>query len=697
MRLFLSETFFDAVFKLPKKTQDKVVSFQKKFRENPASPGIHLEPIAQFKNPTLRTARVDDNYRVVVGVLDGNTYSLLYVSDHEDAYRWGMNKRFVWNEHTQACQLITVEENIETDVPKQVVRESTFFSGVPEEKLLKIGIPQETIERVLGIKTLDDLDALEPILPVDAYENIFNIMDGENIDAVISAIEEGQVSENEDKLLSDNNKRRFVEITDDDDLQRIIEQGMDKWQIFLHPSQRKLVDAEYKGTMKVSGGAGTGKTVAAIHRLKYLCQKPDAHVLFTTYTKTLSLNLADSIAKLDVPTQKYTLSNIDRILLDVAQTYKVKEGFKVLDYSGDEESLKLWREVLETEVTEFDEQFLYDEYIDVIVYYGNKDVKQYMMQPRIGRTKALSRKQRIEIWKLVEKYVALKQQRRVVDRLELFNETTNYLNENDIHPYTNVIADEFQDFSNPELKFLRALVPEGQNDLFVVGDPLQRIYAGRKMNFGAAGINVRGKRSCKLKINYRTTEPIRRVAISVVKGVNFDDLDGGKESTQGYVSLIHNGVAPVYQMVGDANAEVEKVVEWMNECLNNNIKLSEICIAAPSMQLLKPLQSRLHRDGTEYRVLKGTQKQGSTSGVDLCTFHSLKGLEYRVVILMGVNERNIPSEEKDGFPFSGMDKLAQKEFLSSKRSLLYVAITRARQLVFMVGFGEPTGLLKVSE
>ena len=77
-------------------------------------------------------------------------------------------------------------------------------------------------------------------------------MDGENIDAVISTIEEGQAHDNEDKLLSDNNKRRFVEITDDDALQRIIEQGMDKWQIFLNPSQRKLVDAEYKGTMKVS-------------------------------------------------------------------------------------------------------------------------------------------------------------------------------------------------------------------------------------------------------------------------------------------------------------------------------------------------------------------------------------------------------------------------------------------------------------
>lgn len=697
MRLFLSETFFDAVFKLPKKTQDKVVAFQRKFRENHTTSGIHLEPIAQFKNSTLRTARVDDNYRVIVGVLDGDNYSLLYVADHEEAYRWGMNKRFVWNEHTQACQLITIEEKAEEVVAPQISEsEPTILTGISNEKLLKIGIPEDAISRVLLIKSLDDLDALEPILPVDAYENLFNIMDGENIDNIIASIEEGQAQGDDDKLLSDNNKRRFVEITDDVYLQNIIEQGMDKWQIFLHPSQRKLVDADYKGTMKVSGGAGTGKTIAAIHRLKFLCESPDAHVLFTTYTKTLSINLADSIAKLNVPRHKYSLNNIDKVLLEVAETYKIKEGYKVLDYSGDEESLKLWREVLETEVTEFDEQFLYDEYIDVIVYFGNKDAKQYMMQPRVGRTRALSRKQRIEIWKLVEKYIALKQERKVVDRLELFNETTNYLNENNIHPYTNVIADEFQDFSNPELKFLRALVAEGINDLFLTGDPIQRIYTGRKINFSAAGINVRGVRSRKLKINYRTTEPIKRVATAVVKGIDFDDMDGGKESTNGYVSLIHEGEAPQYKIVDDSNAEVQQVVDWMKECLDSNIKLSEICIASPSMNLLKDMQSRLHHDGTDYRIIKGSQKQGNSNGVDLCTFHSLKGLEYRAVILMGVNERNIPSKPTEGFPFSGMDKVSQKEFLSSKRSLLYVAITRARQLVYMVGYGQPTGVLKTS-
>lgn len=297
------------------------------------------------------------------------------MADHEKAYRWGTNKRFEWNENTHACQIINVQETTEEVVAStSLSTASAFFSGVSESKLLKIGVPQELVARVMAIQNLNDLDKMESVLPVDAYENIFNIMDGENIDAVISEIEEGQAHGKTDKLLSNNNKRRFVELTDDDALRRIIDQGMDKWQIFLHPSQRKLVETDYKGTTKVSGGAGAGKTIAAIHRLKHLCEEPRANVLFTTFTKTLSENLVESIDKLGVAKQKYTLMNIDRVLHDVAERYKVKEGYKVLDYFDydDEPSLALWREILENEVTEFDEKFLYDDYINVILFYGNK-------------------------------------------------------------------------------------------------------------------------------------------------------------------------------------------------------------------------------------------------------------------------------------------------------------------------------------
>lgn len=696
MRLFLSETCFEPLFALPKKIQTKVVNFQKKFRECTTANGMHLEPIAQFNDDSMRTARIDDNYRAVIGLIDDNAY-LLFVGTHETAYNWGIRKKLVWNNHTQACQIVTIQQTTETVVntSSSEPQEPSPFNNIPEEKMLKIGVPQELIAQVLQIKTLDDLDPLEEFLPSDAYENIFNLLDGEEIDNIIAEIEEGQAKADEDQLLSNNNRRRFVELTDDEDLQRILDNDMDKWQLFLHPSQQKLVDADYKGTMKVSGGAGTGKTVAALHRLKHLCENPNTKVLFTTYTRTLKENIDELIKKMDICRSRYTLNNIDQVLIETARQYKVKEGYKVLDYSGDEESLKLWREVLETEVTEFDEKFLYDEYIDVIVYFGNTDAKSYMMQQRVGRTKALSRKQRLEIWKLVEKYIALKQERKVVDRLELFNETTKYLNENNIRPYTNVIADEFQDFSNPELKFLRALVAEGRNDLFLTGDPMQRIYSGRKINFGAAGINVRGVRSRRLKINYRTTEPIKRAAVGVIKGITFEDMDGGTETMKGYVSLIHGGEKPTYRIVGNTTEEVSQIIEWIEECRQSGIALKDICIAAPSMGLMKELQTRLHTDGTAYKVLKGINKQGAQEGISLCTLHSMKGLEFKVVILTGVNERNIPSKGTDTYPFTGMDVIEKKEYLSAKRSLLYVAITRARQLVFMVGFGEPCGLLPI--
>lgn len=354
--------------------------------------------------------------------------------------------------------------------------------------------------------------------------------------------------------------------------------------------------------------------------------------------------------------------------------------------------------MIENEVTEFDEKFLYDEYVSVILYNQNKSANEYMRQARKGRTKKLSAKQKLEIWSLVEKYCAMKREHSVMDRLELYNAVTNYLNDNNIRPFTNVIADEFQDFSNPELRFLRALVAEGQNDLFITGDPFQSIYPGKKINFSKAKINIRGKHSQKLKINYRTTEPIKRMAVSVVKGMDYEDMDGGREDLNGYISLITEGRKPIYKMAPNANAEMQQVISWIDECKEQaNIKKNEICIAAPTNKLMGDVKNFLHNEKLKYYQVCDGQRKGDTDGVALCTYHSLKGLEFRAVILTGVNEQNLPSAVNESNSiFSNKDAVEQREVLSTKRSLLYVAITRARQLVYMVGVGQPTGLLQVT-
>ncbi len=703
MRLFLSDSFFDKFTELPRNIQQNVRDFQKKFRQNSQSSAIHLESITQFKDSSLKTARVNQEYRAVVGALGQDNYMLLYVDKHDKAYRWAQNKKFVWNEHTQTCQIIPIDIQQEeayvedSGNSNETTAESPFYD-ITDAQLLSIGVPEELIGIVRNIRNFDDLDKAEKKLPQDAFENIFDVMDGNDISSIIANIEEGKAKEGEDTLLSSNNRRRFIEITTDEELARIMDEGMEKWQLFLHPSQRKLVDSDYNGSTKVSGSAGTGKTIAAIHRLKYLCQSNMfGKVLFTTYTTALVENLRVLVDKMGIDKQKYALNNIDKVLLEVAKEYKIlPTDFHVLDYSGDKESLALWSEVLDQNISEFDEQFLYSEYIDVIIYNNNKDLKSYLLQARTGRTKPITRKQRVEIWKLKEQYEALKQERKKVDRLELFNMAANYMKEHQIHPYSHVIADEFQDFSNPELRFLRQLVAEGRNDLFLTGDPYQRIYSGRKINFTAAGINIRGKKSKKLKVNYRTTEEIKRMAVAVVKGEKYDDMDGGEENNKGYISLVH-GEKPCYRIFASSNEEVEYVIKVVAECENNGISLNHICIAARTRALYKDVVDGLHQNDIPYQELKGGNATGNKEGISLCTFHSLKGLEFRIVILVGVTERSMPSKETSGKPFSMMDVPERKEYLMGIRSLLYVAITRARQMVFISGWGEATGLLEEME
>lgn len=208
------------------------------------------------------------------------------------------------------------------------------------------------------------------------------------------------------------------------------------------------------------------------------------------------------------------------------------------------------------------------------------------------------------------------------------------------------------------------------------------------MNFAAAGINVRGNRSRKLKVNYRTTEEIKKVAVSVVSGQKYDDMDGGEENNNGYISLMH-GARPVYQFVDDAQKEVDAVMDFIQDCLDSGMKPNEICVAARSANMAKPVKDALHHKGISY-----AEKNINSDGVAICTMHSIKGLEFRAVAVMGVNERNMPSEESADPKFQGMDSVEKKEYLMNVRSLLYVAITRARDVVLITGYGQKCKLLE---
>jgi len=701
MKLLLYDKFFDSLIKLPKSIQKKTIDFQKKFRENSKSSAIHLEPINTFKDPLLRTARIDQSYRAILRAPEsGDTYYLLWVDNHDEAMDWAQNKVFQWNMNTQSIQVFTApeviehEENLEENTSKPESIQQSLFEKFNDEHLLKIGVPEILVPSVRKAKDLDDLDILEKYLPVDAYENLFYLADGANIDQLIFEVEEGKVSsqEYEEQLNSINNQRSFIELTDDEVFNEVLAGELNKWKFYLHPSQRKLVNNHFNGSFKVTGGAGTGKTVAAFHRLKFLAEnnQDERPVLFTTFTNALTNNLKELSKELEINIGRYVITNIDNLVLDLSNKYNLlAEGQKIIGYPGVKNSDELWEEFLEKQLIQYDKDFLMDEYQDVILYSNVHSQKEYFRVNRTGRGKAISRSQRKELWEIFEQYEQFKSDQYLVDRYQVFNTITNYLNQNEERPFSHCIADEVQDFSNVELCFLRALVEEKENDLFLVGDPLQKIYS-RKIFFSQAGINVRGRRSKRLRINYRTTEEIKRLALSVINGIAFDDFDGEEESRKGYVSLFH-GQPPTYQTFTSKNSEVDYVIDELAKLREKDISFQEIAISARTREGIKEFKSALHKNGIPYYDITETNT-GDSSGIRLSTFHSLKGLEFKFIFLVDVNRRTSPLIPNS---FNYWDNKKQEEHLNSEKSLMYVAISRAIQRVYITGVGEVSESIKI--
>jgi hypothetical protein len=695
MKLFIHDKCLEKLFELPKGTSKKVLEFQKKFRENSKSEAIHLEPIKIFKDQSLRTARIDQKYRAIIRVPEsGDNYHMLWVDNHDEAMDWAKNKVFEWNEITQAAQIFTSPDTVlisEVNIPNM----SGIYDQYSDGDLLKIGVPETLIALVRSIKTLNDLEAHEPYLPQDVFENLFYLSEGISIMSLIADVEGGKVNGVDIELQQNsiNNKRSFVEI-DDSLMEEIINGDLSKWQIFLHPSQRKLAEGEFKGSVKVTGGAGTGKTVVALHRLKFLAQKinltENRKIVFTTYTNALTNNLNQLVKKLHFDSNKYSIVNIDSLLRELALTHGlITSTTRFLDMFNSKSSKDVWEEILENNLSEFEIGFLTSEHQNVVLFHNIRTLEEYLYTSRIGRGKPITRKQKMEVWSLIEKYNKYKTSNNLVDRAELFNKVSNYFNQQNIKPFTNVIADEVQDLSNVELRFLRSLVEEKDNDLFLVGDPYQKIYA-RKLNFSSAGIAIRGNRSKQLRINYRTSEEIKRLAISTVKSLQYDDFDGQEETLNGYLSLFH-GEKPTYDIFRTKTEENDFIIEKINALKEQGLNFAEIAIGFRTKDALKEVKTTLHKIKIPYND-NTTNTTNDSGGIVLSTFHGLKGLEFKAVFLADVNKRTCPLNYSG---YNELENTGKVEYENSEKSLIYVAMTRAINKLFITGIGVKSDLINI--
>jgi len=164
-----------------------------------------------------------------------------------------------------------------------------------------------------------------------------------------------------------------------------------------------------------------------------------------------------------------------------------------------------------------------------------------------------------------------------VEWYDLIHQTRLYLQEKgNILPYRAIVVDETQDMLPEELRLLRQMVPPGPNDLFFVGDAHQRIF-GRPLVMSNLDIHIRG-RGHKLRINYRTTEEIRLLSVSVLAGKPVDDLDGGVDTPAEYISLMH-GPTPIIRHFDTLDEEIEFILGEV-QTLAEFTPLEHICIVA---------------------------------------------------------------------------------------------------------------------
>jgi superfamily I DNA/RNA helicase len=465
---------------------------------------------------------------------------------------------------------------------------------------------------------------------------------------------------------------------------------LEKWRIFLHPMQRKLVSREFSGAYRVLGGAGTGKTVVAMHRAKWLASRLTGkeRILFTTFTANLAGDIKESLRKICTLEE---LRRIDVVNLDVWVGGFLREHGYTYTIVYDNTTDGIWEEAIARsgEDTGLSEGFFPEEWSKIVAAQESFSREKYLKASRIGRGTRLDRKKRIQIWSVFEEYLALMKEKQVRDVDAAMYECRLIMEKNQAVPsYASIIVDEGQDFSSNAYRLLRAIAGnERKNDLFIVGDAHQRIYK-KKAVMSKCGINVRG-RSSYLRVNYRTTEEIRKYAFAFLKDISFDNLDDEYEGEERCQSLTH-GDYPMICNFKAASEEYAFIVDEVNKLIANGVNPQDICLVARTHSLVDDY-IRVFRDSgiRVFEVKRNKPDDRSFDGVRVATMHRVKGLEFSCMFIAAANNRVIPLAKA----IDDDDEVSAQESLISEKCLLYVALTRAQKAAYITSYGVPSELL----
>jgi mRNA-degrading endonuclease RelE of RelBE toxin-antitoxin system len=680
LQFVISSTFTRSLEQLDKSAQDQIKKAVFDFQVTPDTPGSKLHRVDKSKDKDFWSIRVSDDLRIILHKRD-DLFTFCYVDHHDEAYAWAERRRFTIHPQTGAAQIVEIVERVE-EVVKQVQKEGepALFSNYEPNYLLSLGVPQEWLAAVRNIGE-SGLWKLKEHLPEEAFERLFALAAGDPVPTP-EATPKGQ-----NPLTHPDAQRRFKVLDNQNELRQALDYPWERWLVFLHPAQKTIVEKKYQGPALVSGSAGTGKTVCALHRAAFLVRKNPGHkVLLTTFSRTLAARLSQSAELLQLTNEERKRLQIKH-LHSIARELYTERARKSFSPLRQDEANKLLEEGARTNNTTLSQGFLRAEWEAIVDARGITTWAVYKSTSRAGRGTAISVKQRQEAWKVFEHVYQKANLRSQMTWSRLCYEVMAQLG--DEKPYQHIITDESQDFGPSELKLLRALVPAGADDIFLAGDAGQRIYR-MPFSWASAGIDVRG-RSSRLKINYRTTEQIRSFSDGLMPE-SVEEASGTKES-RATVSVL-DGPRPELKGFATAKEEAKGVASWLEALRKEGYQPRDIAIFTRTEDLLKDrAENALKLLGVSGHYLSDDQPP-SAKDIALGSMHRAKGLEFRVVVVMGCEQNKVPLP----FALREQEDDADKEaFLAQERQLLYVACTRARERLLITYTGSASRFLVPAE
>ncbi len=675
MDFLIADTFSDSLARLTGDEQKAVKTTAFDLQMDPSRPGLSFHKLDRARDKNFWSVRVNSDIRIIVH-RTSSSLLLCYVGHHDRAYDWAERRKLETHPKTGAAQLVEIREEVREIVVPVYVQEEVQAPKKPAplrdrsaDELLGYGVPAEWVEDVRAADE-DELLELSEWLPAEAAEAILELATG--------GVPRVQIAADVAPFEHPDAQRRFRVVTNVEELERALDFPWEKWTVFLHPEQRAFVERDFNGPARVSGSAGTGKTIVALHRAVHLArQHPEARILLATFSEPLARALRLKLKRL--------IGNEPRVAEGIEVHALGPLGVRL--YSALRGSVSLvGRDTLHEVVSAarddagaegFSMRFLLDEWDQVVDAWQLNSWEAYRDVQRLGRKTRLPQSRRETLWSVLERVRSELAERGLHTQSGVFHAVAADLAESGRSPFDFAVVDEAQDVSVSELRFFAALGADRENGLFFAGDLGQRIFRA-PFSWKSLGVDIRG-RSHTLRVNYRTSHQIRTQADRLL-GPEVADVDGNREDRSDTISVF-NGPPPTITVLAGENEEVRSVSGWLTSRRDDGMAAQAIGVFVRSEAQLERAQRAVKAAGLEGQVLDEDFELAS-GRVAISTMHLAKGLEFGAVAVMACDDEVVPLQER--IEAIGDDADLQ-EVYDTERHLLYVACTRARDHLLVTG------------